>query len=282
VRPEIKPRKMDFPFDASIPRHYFFGSPFATHMLNGLTLVFPLGERFFIRSVRHYLDRIEDDPELLAQVKGFIGQEVRHGIEHERFFAVLEAQGYDVQSFLKIYQRIAYDFLEPTFGPKVGLAVTVALEHFTATLGERALSDGPLQNAHPLMRDLLMWHAAEEIEHKAVAFDVLKKVDDSYALRIFGLLVASATLIPFWILGAYMLARQDRDVKWSKATSDVVSGLRGGVIGRGELVRAFLQYLRPDFHPNDIENTHLAERYFAERPPAADTQVRGSPPNPAA
>jgi predicted metal-dependent hydrolase len=270
VKREIKPRKMDFPFDATIPRHYFFGSAFATHLVNGLNLIFPMGERFFIRSVRHYLDRIEDDPELMAQVKGFIGQEVRHGLEHERFFRILEAQGYDVQTFLRLYQRIAYDFLEPAMPPKVCLSVTVALEHFTATLGERALSSGNLEQAHPLMRELLMWHAAEEIEHKAVAFDVLRKVDDSYLLRILGLLVASSTLVPFWLLATFMLARQERGVPWGRAAVDMVSGLRGGVLGKGELGKAFLQYLRPGFHPDDIDNAELAERYFASRPPAQD------------
>ncbi len=270
TRSSIKPRKMDLPFDQKVPRHYFFGSPFATHMINGLNLVFPMGERFFIQSVRRYLDRIDDDPALVEQVKGFIGQEVRHGIEHERFFEILEAQGYDIQTFLGLYKRLAYETIQPRFGPKMHLSVTVALEHFTATMGQRALGTDVLSHAHPLMRELLSWHAAEEIEHKAVAFDVLRKVDDSYLLRVSGMLVAAATFIPFWLLGAFMLAKQEQDVRWGPAFLDMVRAVRGGVMGKGELLRAFVDYFRPGFHPNDIDNGWLSKRYFETHAPSRE------------
>ena len=258
---EIKPRKMPFRFGADIPRHWFWGSPFATHVANGINLLFPLGERFFVRSVRHFADRI-DDPELLQQVKGFVGQEVRHGLEHEKFFEVLEAQGYDIATFLRIYEAIAFKGLEKIFSPKMGLSVTVALEHFTATLAESALTRDFLQQAHPTMRDLLLWHAAEELEHKAVAFDVLKKVDDSYVLRIAGLLMASATLVPFWIAAAVVLMRQDRDVPLSKLLADRRRVKQVSHDDDGRLVAAFIEYLRPGFHPNDRDDAHLARSFF--------------------
>ena len=258
---EIKPRKMPFRFGADIPRHWFWGSPFATHMANGINLLFPLGERFFVRAVRHFADRI-DDPELQQQVKGFVGQEVRHGLEHERFFEVLEAQGYDIRTFLRIYERIAFDGLEKLFSPKMGLSVTVALEHFTATLAEGALTRDFLQHAHPTMRDLLLWHAAEELEHKAVAFDVLKQVDDSYALRIAGLLMASATLVPFWFSAAVMLMHQDRDVSLPLLLADRRRVRQVERKDGGRLAAAFVEYLRPGFHPNDRDDGHLARAFF--------------------
>ena len=98
-RPSITVRKPSFPF-ATVPRHWVAGSAFASAMANGLNLVFPLGERFFVRSVRAYMDRIADDPKLMADVRGFVGQEVRHGMEHERFFDVMRAQGrYHVETY---------------------------------------------------------------------------------------------------------------------------------------------------------------------------------------
>src|SRR5262245_60695687 len=69
-RPNPVPRRMDFPFDESIPRHWFAGNPVATHVINGLNLLFPAGERFFVRSVRHYVTRVYN-PELREQIKGF-------------------------------------------------------------------------------------------------------------------------------------------------------------------------------------------------------------------
>jgi uncharacterized protein len=258
---DIKPRKMPLRFGADIPRHWFWASPFATHMANGINLLFPLGERFFVRAVRKFASHV-DDPVLQQQVKGFIAQEVRHGLEHERFFEVLEAQGYEIRTFLRIYERIAFDGLEKIFSDKMGLSVTVALEHFTATLAESALTRDFLQHAHPTMRDLLLWHAAEELEHKAVAFDVLAKVDDSYVLRIAGLLMASATLVPFWFAAAVMLMRQDRDVPLSALLADRRRVKQVDEKGGGQLVAAFLEYLRPDFHPDDRDDAHLAHAFF--------------------
>ena len=43
----------NFPFaDAEVPRWWLYGNPVMTHMANGLNLLFPPGERFFIRSVK--------------------------------------------------------------------------------------------------------------------------------------------------------------------------------------------------------------------------------------
>ena len=73
----------------------------ATHIANGVNLLFPAGERFFVRSVKHYLDRIEDE-HLKERVRGFFGQEGRHAKEHDVFNRILEEQGYDVDRFLAL------------------------------------------------------------------------------------------------------------------------------------------------------------------------------------
>src|SRR5262245_20603608 len=105
-RPRIRVRRMDFPFDASIPKHWFAESAVATHIVNGVNLLFPAGERFFVRSVRYYVDRI-DDPVLKAEAKAFAGQEGSHAREHERYFETLEAQGYEIRSFLERYEHFS-------------------------------------------------------------------------------------------------------------------------------------------------------------------------------
>lgn len=155
-----------------VPRHWLAGSAAATHLANGVNLLFPAGERFFVRSVRHYLPYLERDPAnagLAARVRGFFGQEGRHAQAHERFFETLRAQGYPIDGFLARYERVAYGLIEKASPPALRLATTVALEHFTAILAEDALSDDSaagLAAAHPAMRALLEWHAVEEIEHK--------------------------------------------------------------------------------------------------------------------
>lgn len=263
----IKVRAMGFPFDATIPRWWLFGNPIPTHVSNGLNLLFPDGERFFIRSVKHYMDVIEQDPALLARVRGFFGQEGRHGHEHERFNRVLEDHGYDLEDWLAWYRHFAYEVLEKRFPPHIRLAVTAALEHYTATMAENGLSSGFLDHADPRMRDLLMWHAAEEIEHKSVAFDVLQKVDPRWSTRALGLALGSFGMALFWMTCTRELLRQEAargtDVREKARIARADPRLQEERRRRNAMFkRAIAAYLRPDFHPDQHDNYELARHYL--------------------
>ena len=258
-------RRMDFGFsEETVPRHWLGGSMVGTALANGLNLVFPEGERFFVRSVNHYLPQI-DDPVLRDRVKRFFGQEGQHAREHERLFEILRAQGYDVDDLVRRYKWFAYDVLAPVVGPKLRLSVTAALEHFTATFAEHALSTGLLdEHAAPIMVDLLKWHAAEEIEHKDVAYDVLQQVDDSYALRVAGLVVATMALWGFWGWLTLELLRQDPDFEVRRAVEEWASRMRAGIGPSRTMPMAFLHYLDPSFHPSKVPNDELALAYLRE------------------
>jgi hypothetical protein len=259
----VRPRTPRVAF-ADVPRHWFADSAAATHVANGVNLLFPAGERFFVRAVKHYLDRV-DDAQLAADVRGFFGQEGRHANAHEKFFEALRAQGYDVDRFLAAYER-ASAAIERASPPALRLAVTVALEHFTAIMAEDALAGGALAHAHPTMRRLLEWHAVEELEHKAVAFDVLRAVRPSYALRLAGLALGGSLLAAFWIMATRELLEQDG--KTLLEASRELSKLRRAAARGGEVripqpifARVFLrgvrEYLRPSFHPNDKDHRAL-------------------------
>lgn len=258
-RPTPRVRKMEFSFEG-LPRHWFYGLPVPTHIANGLHMVFPAGERFFIRSVKHYLDRLAD-PGLKERVRAFFGQEGRHGHEHESAFEALESQGYEIQKFLRWYEKVAFGILEPACSPSLRLSTTVALEHFTACLAEHAITSDVLDGAHASMRDLLRWHAAEEIEHKSVAFDVFEEVDGRYWVRIAGLGVATACLLGFWTLATRSLLKQEKGLtreqirEQKKLSSDHGQDLE-------ILKRAFVAYLRPGFHPDDHDDYHVARDYL--------------------
>lgn len=262
-RHEIPVRRPEFPFDSSIPRHWIAGNPLATHFFNGLNLTFPDGERFFIRAVREHEPRVRDEA-LLRQVRGFYGQEARHAHEHERYFETLEAQGYRIRGFLRRFRRfIAWSnrWLPASFR----LAVTAGAEHYTATLGHLALAGNPLvERAHPTMRALVLWHATEEVEHKAVAFDVLRATHPSYPLRVAGFLYATVALFGWTLAATRMLLRQDgygfREVRALRRATRREVGRR---LERAA-ARAFLSYLRPGFHPNQVDDLALARRRLAE------------------
>jgi predicted metal-dependent hydrolase len=261
---QIKPRAVHFELDpAEVPRWWFGGHAVPTQIVNALHLIFPMGERFFVRAVRHYQDQIED-PTLREQIKGFFGQEGRHAHQHELAFDLLKAQGYEIEPFLRLYKKVAYDWIERVSPPALRLAATAALEHYTAILAEGALEHGTIDAMHPSMKNLLKWHAAEEIEHKAVAFDVLKQVNPSYALRIAGMAVATTTLIGFWVLGVTMLLRQEKELSRLEILRQLRAIRRREPILTRVFLRGLREYLKRDFHPWQRDNLAIAREILAE------------------
>lgn len=252
-------RKMGLSF-RDVPRHWFYGNPFVTHTANALNILFPAGERFFVRSVKHYLPQITD-PVLEARVRAFFGQEGSHGHEHERIFDMLEDQGFEVRPWLEWYERTAYQMLERNVPPVLRLSVTVALEHLTAALAEVGLTQPFLDHAHPTMRQLLRWHAAEEIEHRSVAFDVLQQVDARYWVRMLGMVAAFAALMAYWRSASRMLLKQEKGYSKTELERDRKAARARGQDHRG-LMKAVLAYLRPGFHPDERDTDGLAREYL--------------------
>jgi len=270
--PPLHVRAPSLGFD-EVPRRWYANSVGATQLSNGVNLLFPAGERFFVRSVRHYLPELErlaalaDEARraeleaLLVQVRGFFGQEGRHAQAHERFFDALRAQGYDVDAVLAAYERVAYGVIEKHAPFALRLSVTVALEHFTAILAEDALDGDALVGAHPSMRKLLEWHAVEEVEHKSVAFDVLRAVRPGYLLRMAGLALGATVLAAFWVQATRALLAQDglsfregmRDLK-ALERRVAAEGRAPRSLARGVFLRGIREYVRPGFHPGGVDH----------------------------
>jgi predicted metal-dependent hydrolase len=236
------------------------GGAHITHFFNALSIFFPDGERFFIDSVRHYRDRIED-PALKESVRGFIGQEAMHGREHEEYNQALVDKGLPADRYGRIVVRLLR-FLT-RFTPKISqLAGTIALEHLTAILANIVLSEPRiLQNAEPRFAALWKWHALEETEHKAVAYDVYQKVIGGgvigYIRRCFALLMA--TFI-FWVLVIPFhigLVRKEGQLFNLRGWLRVSNFLWGspGVLRR--MIPDWLDYFKPGFHPWDHNNAHF-------------------------
>src|SRR5438874_991349 len=169
----------------AVPKHFAAGGDLIqSHLAASLSAVFPDGEDFFVRSVRNFRDQITD-PELKRQVGGFIGQEAVHGREHRAFNRRLDQLGYPTKRFERITKK-GLAIRERFLTPKSNLAATAALEHFTATLAELVLSNEEVRAlfGNEEVKHLFMWHALEESEHKAVAFDVYKAVGGSERMRV--------------------------------------------------------------------------------------------------
>ena len=108
----------------SVPRHWLAGSPAATAISSGLNMLFPVGERFFVRSVKRYLDRVPEG-ELREQVKAFFKQEGKHASAHDDFNDLLRVHGFDVEAWLERYSKISRG-IEDRMPGKLNLAITAA------------------------------------------------------------------------------------------------------------------------------------------------------------
>lgn len=263
----IPPRAFPIPLlQGPLPRNWLAKSVLASHIANGVNLLFPAGERFFVRSVRHYRDAIEKDPELAAAVRGFAGQEAHHAKAHEALFETLAQQGLRIEPFLRFYEKLGYGLIEPRTSPALRLATTAALEHFTAVLAENFLTEVDSLDVHPAVRELLMWHACEEIEHRAVAFEVFERVDGRYSMRMAGMAMATLMLIGFWLAATgYLVAQEEDPLGLFRREGAAVKDRQP--ISRRVFGRGIKSYLARGFHPKHA--THLdalAERFLARMP----------------
>src|SRR5438270_8227630 len=248
-----------------LPKHFAAdGDLIQSHIAAGLSAVFPDGEDFFVRSVRHYRDQITD-PELKRQVAGFIGQEAMHGRQHRAFNDRLDELGYPVKRFERLTKK-GLAIRERLLPPASNLAATAALEHFTATLAELVLSSQETRDlfGHDEVRNLFLWHALEESEHKAVAFDVYKAVGGSERMRVwtmkllrFGFVVGMTLQIVIGLLG-------DRTTYKRGALRRSWRKVRRSPLLSKEVWDQLRDYDRRDFHPDDRDTTELVTRWREE------------------
>lgn len=239
------------------------GGPLFANLLNTFSIMLPVGERFFIDSVRAFRNDITD-PELKKAVTAFIGQEAMHGREHEELNEAIYAIVPSARGLEESLQKL-FVVLQKHLPASACLSATIALEHFTALLADALLSDERvMEDADPAYAALWRWHALEECEHKAVAYDVWEAVMGrgvkAYALRTVGQVATTAL---FWslLIPTYLeVLRSQGQLTNVSGWRKVSSHLFGEV---GALRRQFgnyLAYFKPSFHPWDHDNSALLEQ----------------------
>jgi predicted metal-dependent hydrolase len=264
-----KTRRIRFRFSDPPPmkRHFVETDIVLSHLVALLSGIFPPGEELFIRSVRRFADQVTDS-ELKKRVAGFIGQESVHGQEHRRLNQQLVGKGYPLVRFFmfdadSLRQRLLVR-IENLLPARVPLAVTAAAEHFTATLAERMLGE-ELQKvpSDPEVRNLLNWHAFEELEHKSVVFDVYRSVGGPEWIRIGVMGVLYVLAIPVVTIGVLLSIATD-PTGWHPIK---VAGQARAVF-RGPLLEGLMadlrSYMRPGFHPDDIDTDALLDKWRQE------------------
>ncbi|WP_338561269.1 metal-dependent hydrolase [Acinetobacter sp. KS-LM10] len=240
----------------AIRRHFFANSPVMSHVLTALSSTFPIGEQFFVHSVRNVRDKVTDQ-RLQAQIAAFIGQEAMHSKAHAEFNDAWRRDDYQLDNFQAWLAR--RDEFIRTVHPKLQLAITCAFEHFTALLGGYILRHPELLST--LDEDaakLWVWHAIEEIEHRAVAFDTYQAVYKDHKVRRSVMRSVTTGFASLTFYSASRLFIQD----YKKSVPKVSGNLYGIFLITKmfiQLVPEYLSYYKKDFHPSEIDYTEIVD-----------------------
>ena len=257
-------------FDKAMARRWYMGGdPVSSAFFSALSATFPLGERFFIDSVRPWQGLL--GPKLAGEVTAFIVQEALHTREHLVCNELIAATGYDASGMEARTRAVLAPYRVTAAERQLGL--TIALEHFTALFARAVLTRPELLDGAPAeVRALWRWHAMEEIEHKAVAFDVFDAISASwsrprrYAFRMRALVEASWVLMSVVARNMTDLFRQDglpQLATWARAIG-YFFGWRG-VLTR--MIGGYMAWLRPGFHPWQHDDLALAQAVAQELQP---------------
>jgi len=255
-------RRMDYEFK-DLPKYWCNQDPMYTHFFTALSTLFPEGEAFFVRSVRHFRGKI-NNPALDKDIGAFIGQEAMHSKEHHAFHQSAQQHGLDPESLEQI-TGITLKTIEKIFPKKWNLLLTVGVENYTAVLVSYMMSDVNKLMNDETIRNLWLWHSIEETEHKAVTFDLYKELYgnqlDAYIPRVV-LFTFSVILITILThISQISLIKRDKQLLNLRSWS---SFLKFGIKSYAVFIPKFLEFYRFDFHPNDLDESVLVEHTKAK------------------
>ena len=262
---EFGPRRPEFDIDDLLAGDWHGGSAFRTAWFNALSMLFPLGEKFFIESVVAYKDRISDQ-RLLEEILSFQAQESVHRIKHQQYNERLcQLRGYDLASFEEpLRKRMAWAYRE--LSPRRRLAGTTANEHLTAIMADDMLRNRDCFNAaDPRIADLWRWHGIEETEHKSVAFDVHVAVGGTLRERRFALVLNTFYFFKDTFRITRAMLRHDGKLwslhEWASGFNFLF--VKPGILRR--ILRPYFRFFGAGFHPWEHDNRYLITEWEKQR-----------------
>ncbi len=260
---EVRNLKFDL---SEVPQHWHPDGAGPSCFWDELSVFFPVGEAFFVKSVRYFLPQLTDEA-LKADVAAFAAQEGIHAREHVAYNQRL-AKWYPVDTLEKIFPKGLLGLAARLLTKKQQLGITAALEHFTSLMGEHILGNPRLlEGVHPQMAALWRWHAAEETEHRSVAFDVYRAVGGSYFSRVYTMVLVTYF---FW-LAAFLcttvfMAKSGTLFSprhWWRLVYNLFVAPDALLPA---VVRPYLSYFRPSFHPAERRSDELLEHWKRTSP----------------
>ena len=258
-------RRLLVDMEQPIARHWCGGDAFRTAFFNALSMSFPVGEQFFIDSVREGFKAMpaQEQERFRGEVQGFVGQEATHRRLHSLYNAHLERQGLVNRWEARARKRLA---LLQGVDLRHWLAITAANEHFTSIM-----ADWMLQHPQWLGRDdarlatLWLWHSAEESEHRSTAFDLYRALGGNEEWRLRWFRRITLIFLTDTLKQTLQNLRQDGTL-WKASTWKSAAFFFFGAEGLvRKTFRPWRDYLREDFHPHQHDDSRSREWLEANR-----------------
>lgn len=284
----LVPRKVSFNWKDT-PLHWIPQSPFASHAINHFSFTLVRGEYFFCRIFNKALPYVNDE-KLKQDVTMFIRQEAIHAQAHkESIEQYLQKYGVDAEKqYATVVRLFDHALADNPFGIKLPkrlqktwltmrLGVVASAEHYTSALGMYVLEKAHWEKkgADPVMSDLFTWHGAEEVEHRAVAYDLFQYLNkDNYAMRSFVMLSTAPIMTLLMIKGTQKLAATDPDFP-KEQKSLIRSGFwkAWASASKQELLPPLswfitipFSFFKRDYHPIYEASTQMALDYINNSP----------------
>jgi len=239
-----------------------------THFINAFQSMFPEGERVFIDAVRDCIARypslIIQDSVLKNDLDRFIEQEGRHSIVHDKWTKALVMIGYPTMTAYDLRLHRFRTWARSHLDMMTRLSITIGAEQYTASLAKLFSKDRPeiVLHSASVFQKVFLYHAMEELEHKAVCYDLYKKLHGGYIRRMTGM-----AFITFYIWvnvlrrHRYLLRRDDLWDQKRKEFWWFYLGPRGMI---RVLIPKIFEYMKPSFYPWQNDEREEFEKRFGQ------------------
>lgn len=147
-------------------------SPVWSHYGNASSVLFPAWERAFAAVVKHYLPVVHDQ-DLKARMVQFMNEELAHATAHAAFNKRQGLEELEVKEF-KLARLV---MRRP--GMPFWLGTMVSIEHLAACMSRSVIGRWGGRKGRDYK--LFLWHAKEELGHKALAIDLWRYLGHSDA-----------------------------------------------------------------------------------------------------
>lgn len=197
-------------------------------MANAVSLSMPFVEPYVVASTRAALPQL--DVLTRDAALAYIAQESRHHVQHGRFNDLLRARHPRV-AMVEGWMARTYGWLERTRSASFNAAFAAGFETiaYSAARWLEPQLDEMFRGAAPVATTLFLWHLAEEVEHKGVAYDVHRSLGGSRHTYVLAMLCALMMLGWFTTISALIILAGEhrlwRPIAWFRITRWLLSFL---------------------------------------------------------